>query len=65
MCYSNCMYENWDGECRYSDGRKPRDGHCAMEDYDFQRDEFEMEMSSLPSEVIPHKANYLLGRVSA
>ena len=32
MCYSNCKYESWQGECQIGNrSRYPKDADCEME----------------------------------
>lgn len=39
MCFSNCPYEEWDGECRIQKKPKPHDAHCVEEENDESSEE--------------------------
>lgn len=40
MCYSNCPYEYWSGECKLSGRPYPRNAHC-VDQYESDEEDFD------------------------
>ncbi len=46
MCYSNCKYENWHGNCQIGNRNHfPQDAHCVEPEE--QMEEYQAEMADL------------------
>ena len=59
MCYQNCKYERWGGECRITRPYPP-DALCAIMDREIEEyeDSLEVDPSGIPTEAVARMAGF-------